>query len=358
MTPALKVFVSIVLCAFLVTACSSSPEAISTPTATVTTAITALWTKTPTPVLTPSPTNTSSPTPITTRTAESAHVVSSYAYESNSDRRQISAGNFAEIVLVSTPVIYNISYRSDGSVESVSESRWESHHVSEMQVCVSFETSCQLSGNWIPFELSPDAGVFGEASIQKFSIKVDWVGPRTLWLVTQFRDNNENPVFSVGEPYQTPQAISQISLEITGVWDEATPIGVQPPTVQTAIAATKVAYPLTGSVEIEEGRCCIGGTAGDVIQARVDFSATSPFGEVKDMRAQTAGLCFTDNEMLDANWEPITSSKTYPVYVALNWVGFYVSVQYRDEHGNLSPVYCDEIGVEGHPPMPTNTPIP
>jgi len=289
---------------------------------------------------------------------DTTHVVSSTAYESNGNGRQISVGNFVEIVLVSTPVIYSVARRSDGSIKSTQERPWESHNVSEMQVCVSMDTPCQLSSNWIPFEPSPDAGIYGEAAIQKFSIQVDWIGPRTIWLVTQFRDNNKNPVFSISHSYENPQAITHISLVITGVWDEATPIRVQPPTVQTAIAATKVAFPLVGSVEIEEGRCCVGGTSGDTIEVQVSFSANSPFGIVEEMRVRTTGSCFTENDMVDTGWEPLVPSKTYPVHVAINWIGFYVSVQYRDNLGNLSPVYCDDIGVEGHPLMPTNIPTP
>jgi hypothetical protein len=41
-----------------------------------------------------------------------------------------------------------------------------------------------------------------------------------------------------------------------------------------------------------------------------------------------------------------------PVHVALNWTGFYVCVQYQDEHGNVSPVYRDDISVEGVPRPP------
>jgi hypothetical protein len=48
-------------------------------------------------------------------------------------------------------------------------------------------------------------------------------------------------------------------------------------------------------------------------------------------------------------WEDFAESKTYPVPVAINWTGFYLCVQYQDEHGNLSPVYQDDISVEGMP---------
>jgi hypothetical protein len=342
MTLASKVFVSIVFCTLLVIACIPSPEAIQN--ANTTTAITASWTSTPNSAL--------------TTVEETAKVVSSYLHVSDSNTRQISVGDLVEIELVSTPVIYSIARRSDGSVQSTHTKLWVSHNVSEMQVCVSMDTPCQLSSHWIPFESLPDAGVYGEASIQKFSIQVDWVGPRTIWFVTRFRDNNENPIFSVSNANEDPQVISQISLVITGIWDESTTIGVHPPIVQTAIAATKAAFPLVGSLEIEEGRCCVGGTVGNTIEVQVSFSAISSFGKVEEMRVQTAGSCFTENNMADTAWEPFVPSKTFPVHVAINWIGFYVSVQYRDDLGNLSPVYCDDIAVEGHPPMPTITPTP
>jgi hypothetical protein len=46
------------------------------------------------------------------------------------------------------------------------------------------------------------------------------------------------------------------------------------------------------------------------------------------------------------------------VYVPINWTTFAVSVQYRDEKGNVSLVYCDDIGVEGMPATPIPTPTP
>ena len=286
--------------------------------------------------------------------------VSTLIHEVSDSRTRIkkSVGDFAEILVESTPVIHSISRRSDGSVAGTSSLPWEFQNISEMQVCFSLDVPCQLTGEWIPFELSPNVGLFGAASIQKFKIQVDWVGPRTLWVVAQFRDNLGNPVLSVSDSFKDPEVISQRSIEIMGIPNEATPIEAQPPVVQTAVAETKTAFPLTGSVQLGGGGCCIGGTEGDTIEVQVSFSATSPFGEVKEMRVRTGGICFSESEMSGTNWEPFVSSKTYPVYVALNWIGFYVSAQYRDNHGNLSPVYCDDISVEGFPSSSTNTSTP
>jgi hypothetical protein len=225
-----------------------------------------------------------------------------------------------------------------------------------MQVCFSLDVLCQLTNEWLPFELSSGAGLFGGASIQKFEVQIDWVGPRTLWVTRQFRDGSGNPVPSFGDSYEYPEVITQTAIEIIGVWDETMPIETQPSEVQTAVALTKSAYPLSGSVLIGGDGCCVGGFAGETLEVQVDFSVSSPFETAVEMRVRAGGVCFPESELVTANWEPFVSSKPYPVYVALNWVGFYVSVQYRDAHGNLSPVYCDDISVEGFPPAGTSTP--
>jgi uncharacterized Zn-binding protein involved in type VI secretion len=291
---------------------------------------------------------------------ETTSVVFSYIHEASDSRNRINkrVGSSAEIVLESAPIIYGISRRDDGSVAGTSMLPWESHNVSDMQICFSLDAPCQLTGQWIPFELSSNGGLFGRVSIQKFKFPVDWVGPRIVWVVGQFRDVNGKPVLSVGDSYKDPEVISQTSIEIIGVWDETTPIEGQPAAVQTAIAATKAAFPLTGSVQIAGGGCCVGGIAGDILEVQVDFSAASPFGTVAEMRVRTVGICSPESEMVNAFWEPFVPSQRYPVYVALNWVGFYVSVQYRDDHGNLSPVYCDDISVEGFPPALATTSTP
>jgi hypothetical protein len=107
---------------------------------------------------------------------------------------------------------------------------------------------------------------------------------------------------------------------------------------------------VSGGVLIEDGRSAMGGTAGDTIQAAVTFTATSSVAEVIEMRVSIG----CDEEALAAAaWEPFASQKTYPVHVILNWVGWYIGVQYRDASGNVSPMYCDDISVEGMPAQPT-----
>ncbi|HEX6383637.1 MAG TPA: hypothetical protein VF177_03105 [Anaerolineae bacterium] len=107
--------------------------------------------------------------------------------------------------------------------------------------------------------------------------------------------------------------------------------------------------PVVGSVTIEGGRCCAGGRAGDVIELAVEFEASSPVAEVTEMRVRVANVTFTEEDLAEAEWEPFVNRKSVPVNVALNWVGYFVTVQYRDAAGNLSPVYSDDIAVEGSP---------
>ena len=129
---------------------------------------------------------------------------------------------------------------------------------------------------------------------------------------------------------------------------------VSPGQGQLTLTVIGIAYPIKGSVLIEDGRCCVGGVAGSEIQINVAFQATSFSGEGNQMRVlATGGGCHGEDEMDEANWEPFVPAKTYPFYPPINWVGFYVSVQYRDTSGNISPVYCDDISVEGSPPLPT-----
>ena len=130
-----------------------------------------------------------------------------------------------------------------------------------------------------------------------------------------------------------------------------TPTASETPTAMTALeTVTTAPVSFTGVVQIAGGSCCIGGTNGETIQAQVSFSAESPFGRVSRMRVRSG--CSADTDLESADWEPYADSKTYPVFVVINWTGFYICVQYQDEHGNLSPVYRDDISVEGMPRAP------
>lgn len=121
----------------------------------------------------------------------------------------------------------------------------------------------------------------------------------------------------------------------------------------TPMTGAEASASLEGSVVIEGGTCCVGGTAGDIVNLHVAFQATSPFAEVTEMRVRAGGGGpFTEVDLAGEPWVPLVSSQMYPFAAAINWVGFYVAVQYRDALGNLSPVYTDDISVEGMPPTP------
>ncbi len=107
--------------------------------------------------------------------------------------------------------------------------------------------------------------------------------------------------------------------------------------------------PVQGSVEIEGGACCVGGKAGDRLDIEATFEASSPLGEVTQMRVRFGSRAFVEKQLAEAEWEPFVSAMTFPIEIVINWVGQYVSVQYMDESGNVSPVYQDDISVEGHP---------
>ena len=45
--------------------------------------------------------------------------------------------------------------------------------------------------------------------------------------------------------------------------------------------------------------------------------------------------------------------EVYTTTAFINIQGWYANAQYRDDAGNISPVYCDDISVEGMPAQPT-----
>jgi hypothetical protein len=115
-------------------------------------------------------------------------------------------------------------------------------------------------------------------------------------------------------------------------------------------------YPLTGKIEIEDGRCCAGGLAGETATIEVAFSAVSPFAEVTGMRVHAGGSPLAPVGFERIAWQPFLQGVSFEVPIVLNWTGFYVQVQFRDALGNLSPIYVDDISIEG---MPTPiTPAP
>jgi hypothetical protein len=114
--------------------------------------------------------------------------------------------------------------------------------------------------------------------------------------------------------------------------------------------------PVLGGVELEEGRCCAGGVAGETITVTADFTATSPLADVTEMRLHTGSIAADMMRMNNIPWEPFVEEQALSVQVALNWTSFLVTVQYRDAEGHVSPLYTDDIAIEGEPAQPTPTP--
>ncbi len=223
---------------------------------------------------------------------------------------------------------------SDGSSSMYSEG-WSPGPGVEMRYCTAVGKRCSLPDQWAPFERE-----------RRADLTVDWVGLSTYEVVAQFRDASGKTIpagVSLSDTATMP-------MPIEGIVNERTPVASQPPAIQTTIAQSRAAYPVSGSVQVGEG-AATGGKAGTTINIPVKFQANSPAGPVKEMRIKTSsiGRCLTPDEMNDASWEPFVPVKTYPYRVALNWTTFKLHVQYRDVQGNLSPVYCGEIAVEGQP---------
>jgi hypothetical protein len=121
-------------------------------------------------------------------------------------------------------------------------------------------------------------------------------------------------------------------------------------------AASRVPGQVTGSVLIEQGRSAAGGVVDTTIQLEIDLSATSTAGKVSAMRVAPVFGCDQLGQVEGAPWEPFAPKKYLLVGIGLNWIGFYVAAQFQDDQGNLSPVYCDDISLEGMPAIPDVNP--
>ena len=228
------------------------------------------------------------------------------------------------------PIVFKSGKTADGVAYS-SQQHDPNPRVHEMRVCVQMDSRCELNGAWIPFE-------------KKFNttLPIDWLGKRDLWVNVEFRDNAGNKIAHLGEIQNIP--LSPLTVE--SILDTRTPMASQPAFVQTQVAVTRVAFPVTGSIEIQNGMCCAGGKVNATIELTADFSANSSEGIVTEMRM--LNQCVTPPEMERATWEPFVVQKKFPFKISVaNWVGWYLAVQYRDDKGNLSPVYCDDISIEG-----------
>ncbi len=223
---------------------------------------------------------------------------------------------------------------SDGSSSLYSET-WSPESGVQMRYCTAVGLRCTLPDQWAPFQ-----------NEQKKDLAVDWIGLSNVQVVAQFRDAS-GKIIPAG--YALADTATN-SIPVEGIVNDRTPVAAQPPAIQTTIAQARAAFPVVGKIEVGQGSAT-GGKAGTIINVPVKFEASSSTGAVTEMRAKTSliGRCLTPSEMDDAQWEPFAPAKTYPYRIPLNWSAFKLHIQYRDAQGNLSPVYCGEIAVEGQP---------
>ena len=253
----------------------------------------------------------------------------------------VTAGSTVVVEATFDPVVQALTRRTDGSVLSSSTTTWQNSPLAQMRFCISVEPQpCEL-GEWRPYQ-----------ALNSQEIYVDWLGPRQFHLQAEFSDAAGQAIPSVRAYYYDAQPQTSLTLTMRSRIEPGTPLVQLPPPIQTAAAATQTAFPVTGSVQIEDGRCCAGGTAGSTIQLKVAFQAASSAGEVTEMKIQV-GQCVPDPDQHLGIWEPYQAQRTFETTLAINWVGWWIGVQYRDSKGNLSPVYCDDISLEGNPPRPT-----
>ena len=287
-------------------------------------------------------------TPETRQESQKVIRVSVHSRDSAKFSPEVEAGATIVLELKFEPVVQSITRRSDGSVYSVSIQPWQDSTVRQMRFCLSQDVPCSGPGELRPFELT-----------YATEVKVDWLGPRRFNLTTEFFDATGGPLPSVRNEETEPRSLTESTLEVISALNPAVPLEKLPSPILTAAAATRLAFPVTGSVSIEGERCCAGGIAGTQISLKVEFQAASAVGKVVEMKAQPGGGCIKDPAQLKGSWEPFQPTRTYSTGLAINWVGWYLNVQYRDDRGNLSPVYCDDISLEGNPPaesFPTQKP--
>ncbi|MBI5651200.1 MAG: hypothetical protein HZC40_12260 [Chloroflexi bacterium] len=236
---------------------------------------------------------------------------------------------------IGNSITITIAFRPFKQMDATSETDWKDHNIAEMRYCVGAGRACDLPAQWMPF-----------ANSVRAQVNVDWIGLREYGVTAQFRDARGG-IIPAGNNFAER---ASNWMPITGALDERTPVAAQPPALQTIIANARMAFPISGKIEVGE-RPIVGGKAGSALDIKVKFEATSPRAAIKEMRVNSSpvGRCLTPEEMSDAPWENFVAEKIYPVRVAINWQTFKLHAQYRDAQGNLSPVYCGEIAIEGMP---------
>lgn len=115
-----------------------------------------------------------------------------------------------------------------------------------------------------------------------------------------------------------------------------------------------VAPDLVGSISLEDGRCCIGAVAGEEVFIHVTVTASAA---ATQMRIGYGSHALDLDELSKFPWEPVSATKTLSYTAPINWSGFYVTVQFKDDAGHVSALTTDDLSVEGMPAeYPLSTP--
>jgi hypothetical protein len=88
----------------------------------------------------------------------------------------------------------------------------------------------------------------------------------------------------------------------------------------------------------------------------VAFQAVSSAANVAEMISRTSFTPPNAADMADRAWGLYVPMKEFDILPPLGFSTLYVAVQFRDGSGNVSPIYVDDISVEGFPPPPTAAP--
>jgi hypothetical protein len=94
---------------------------------------------------------------------------------------------------------------------------------------------------------------------------------------------------------------------------------------------------------------------GETITVTAALNASSTAGTVVEMQlgARLAGGCLGEDELEGFPIEPFSPTRDIPVEIGFtNWVGYAVSARFYDDVGNTSPIFCDDISIEGMPAAP------
>lgn len=122
-----------------------------------------------------------------------------------------------------------------------------------------------------------------------------------------------------------------------------------PPVALPLISAGCVTGPICASLVVGPTNvCCMGGRPGDQIQIPVTFLAMSRAGGPLEMRTNHRSCSDTSPIDPASPWEPHVTERHYPHTLAVNWHTWSLRVQFRDAAGNLSPVLCDDVALEGY----------